>query len=438
MSEGVPQDMETRGGIVSAVRPDSLGAVCGMQVGDRLLAINGHLLRDVIDYRYHAADEHLMLEIIRDGERLHLEVVRGYGQDLGLEFGEPVFDGIRRCNNRCLFCFLKQMPPGLRPSLYVRDDDYRYSFLFGNFITLTNLTEADWERIATQHLTPLHVSIHATNLSLRRELLGNPRTPDILRQLQRLGELGIQVHGQIVIVPGMNDGQALRASIEELLALYPTVQTLALVPVGLTRFQTAPLRTLYSREAAAVLDTADEYIVRARERVGRTWLYPSDELYLLADRPLPPADFYESDAQLENGAGLVRALLGDWQAVRPNVPEGSDVSSITLVCGTLIAPILRRLAGELATRWGGRVRVVPVPNDFFGRTVTVSGLLMGEDVLTVLEGEDVGQRVFLPRAMFGSEARRTLDDLTREDIEETLGVPVTLASRMGDVVEELV
>ncbi len=433
----MPRDMKTQGGVISAVRPDSLGAASGVEVGDRLLAINGHLLRDVIDYRYHAADEHLVLEIIRDGERLRLEMVRGYGQDLGLEFAEPVFDGIRRCNNRCPFCFLKQMPPGLRPSLYVRDDDYRYSFLFGNFITLTNLTEADWERIGAQHLTPLYVSIHATDLFLRRKLLGNPRALDILRQLQRLGEMGIQVHGQIVIVPGMNDGQALRTSIEELLALYPTVQTLALVPVGLTRFQTAPLRALHPREAAAVLDMADEYIAQARKRVGRTWLYPSDELYLLAERPLPPADFYEDDAQLENGAGLIRALLEDWQAARADVAGGGEASSITLVCGTLIAPLLGRLADELSTRWGGTVRVIAVPNDFFGRGVTVSGLLMGKDVLAALEGEDVGQHIFLPRAMFGSERHRTLDDLTREDIQETLGVPVSLASRMGDVVEAL-
>ncbi|MFP3896738.1 MAG: DUF512 domain-containing protein [Anaerolineales bacterium] len=433
----MPQDANIKGGVVSAVRADSLGAACGVQPGDRLLAINGHSLRDVIDYRYHAADEFLVLEMIRDGERQRLEMVRGYGQDLGLEFAEPVFDGVRRCNNHCPFCFLRQMPPGLRPSLYVRDDDYRYSFLFGNFITLTNLTGADWKRIGAQHLTPLYVSIHATALALRRELLGNPQAPDILQQLQRLGEMDIRVHGQIVIVPGMNDGQALRASIEKLLTLYPTVQTLALVPVGLTRFQTAPLRTLYPREAAAVLDMSEEYIVQARKRLGRTWLYPSDELYLLADRPLPPADFYDDDAQLENGAGLVRALLDDWQTARPNVPGGGEASSITLVCGTLIAPLLRRLADELSARWGGHVRVVPVPNDFFGRSVTVSGLLMGEDVLATLDGEEVGKRVFLPCAMFGSEARRTLDDLTREDIEEALCVPVTLASRMGDVVETL-
>lgn len=431
------RDTEMSGGVISLVRPDSLGEAHGIEPGDRLLSINGHPLRDVIDYRYHAADEHLLLEVVREGERFRLEVMRGYGEDLGLEFADPVFDGIRRCNNRCPFCFLQQMPPGLRPSLYVRDDDYRYSFLFGNFITLTNLTEADWERIGAQHLTPLYVSIHATAPSLRRELLGNPQAPDVVPQLQRLGEMGIRVHGQIVIVPGMNDGQALRASIEELLSLHPTVQTLALVPVGLTRFQTAPLRTLYPREAAAVLDMAGEYIALARKRLGCTWLYPSDELYLLAERPLPPTALYDDDAQLENGAGLVRALLDDWQAVRCDVPGGGNGSSVTLVCGTLIAPLLRRLARELASRWGGHVRVVSVPNDFFGRSVTVSGLLMAQDILAALEEVELGERVFLPRAMFGSEGRRTLDDLTREDIEEALGVPVTLASRMGEVVEAL-
>ncbi|MBM3190306.1 MAG: DUF512 domain-containing protein, partial [Chloroflexi bacterium] len=366
-----------------------------------------------------------------------------------LAFREPLF-GLRQCNNRCSFCFVQQMPKGLRPSLYLRDDDYRYSFLLGNFVTLTNLQESDWQRIGEQRLSPLYVSIHATNVDIRRRLLGNPRAEDIVPQLRRLGEMGIAVHGQVVIVPGANDGEVLRETIRDLRALWPTVRTLALVPVGLTRYHRGGARLLRPDEARAVLRLASEVIPQTRESLGATWLYPSDELYLLAEEPIPPASFYDDDAQRENGVGLVRSLLDDWRAARRSLARrrrgrtivertgaGQRPRRITWICGALIAPILVGMAAEFMADTGVQVAVMPVANRFFGESATVSGLLTGGDVVEALAGQDLGERVFLPRAMFDAEGERTLDDLTPDALSQRLGAPVSLVSTVSEVLAAL-
>jgi putative radical SAM enzyme (TIGR03279 family) len=448
------------GGIIARVLPGSIGGEIGLEPGDRLVAINGHPLRDVIDYRYYGADEELLLEVVRDDERHHLEVERDYDEELGLEFTEPVFDGMRQCVNRCPFCFVRQMPPGLRPSLYVRDDDYRYSFLQGSFITLTNLTEADWHRIGEQRLSPLYVSIHATDLAVRRTVLGNPRAPDLVVQLRRLGSMGIVVHGQVVVWPGVNDGAALDRTIEEVGALWPTVRTLAIVPVGLTRYQQrepatpvpqagpkarpCDVRLVTPNEARDILDRAGRWREALRGRVEGTWLYPSDELYLLAGQRnarhsvVPPASFYDTDAQRENGVGLVRELLDDGRRARRRARPGMLAGRhATLACGTLIAPTLSDMASGLAARTGALLEVVAVPNRLFGETVTVSGLLAGADLVTALAGRDLGERVLVPRAMFEAEGRLTLDDMTVEGLEHHLGVPATPVSLLSEVLEVL-
>jgi len=424
----------TPGGQIVAVQPKSLGAEIGIEPGDILHAINGHPLRDQIDYLFYGADEFLELVVERDGRRHRLEIERDYDEDLGLTFREPVFDGMRRCRNRCPFCFLEQMPRGMRRTLYVRDDDYRYSFLLGNFVTLTNLREDDWRRIGEQHLSPLYVSVHATDPAVRRRLLGNPDAPDIVAQIERLGALGVRVHAQIVLVPGMNDGPVLRQSIQTLMTLWPTVQTLAVVPVGLTRFHRGAVRIATATEAAAALDLAESHWPQLRAERGITWLYPSDELYLTAGRPIPASTLYDDPAQMENGVGLVRSLLDDWQAVRDNLDDWPWRSRrLTWVCGTAIAPTLAEIASRLGDLTDTKIDVHPVANRFFGEQVTVSGLLTGGDVIAALEGGALDQ-IVLPRAMFDSGGTITLDDLTVDEISKALGAPVCVAGDISEVI----
>lgn len=437
--DGVPTDDTLVGGIISAVAPGSIGEEVGIEPGDRLTAINGHPLRDIIDYRYHGADEELELVIVRQGTEYRIEIERDYDEVLGLSFAEPLFDGLRRCRNHCPFCFINQMPKGMRRSLYVHDDDYRYSFLLGNFITLTNLSEKDWDRIGKQHLSPLYVSIHATDTEVRRRVLGNPGAPSILGQLERLGDLRIEVHGQIVISPGVNDGRILARSIDDLIGLWPTLRTLALVPVGLTRYQRGGQRILTPEEARRVLDLTATRQAQVRESTGATWLYPSDELYLLAQRPLPDTVFYDDEAQLENGVGLMRRLLDDWGSTSKRLchTASEHSSAATLVCGELVAPHLRPMAAQVYDATDANLAVVAVPNRFFGETVTVSGLLTGADVCAALAGRDLGRHLFLPRTMVDAAGTATLDDMTPAAIGQRLGVQVSLVSRMSQVCEAM-
>ena len=430
------------GGRIAGVLPGSIGDEIGLEPGDLLMAINGLTLRDVIDYRYYGADEELVLEVVRevgpDAGRHVLEVERDYDEDLGLEFTEPVFDGMRHCDNGCPFCFVRQMPRGLRRSLYVRDDDYRYSFLQGSFVTLTNLTEEDWGRIGIQHLSPLYVSIHATDPAVRRAVLGNPTAPDIVAQLRRLGSMAITVHGQVVVWPGMNDGDTLERTIDDVAGLWPIVRTLAVVPVGLTRYHHCDVRLMTPDEAREVLGR----VARRREglgaRVEGTWLYPSDELFLLAGREVPPASFYDSDAPRENGGGLVRERVDGGRPARRRARPGSRGGRrATLACGEAIAPTLAELTADLGARTGVDLQVVAVPNRLFGETVTVSGLLAGADVVDALAGRDLGERVFVPRAMFEAEGRLTLDEMTPQEMERRLGLPVSPVSRVSDVLAAL-
>jgi putative radical SAM enzyme (TIGR03279 family) len=427
-----------RGGVIAEVRAGSIGAGLGLRPGDKLVSINGHPLRDVIDYRFYGSEEELELVAERGEERIVYEVERGYDQELGVEFVEPTFDGLRRCNNRCEFCFLKGMPPGMRHPLYIRDDDYRYSFLFGNFITLTNLAECDWHRLAEQRLSPLYVSVHATDLALRRRILGNPAAPDVVEQLKRLGSLGIQVHAQIVLIPGLNDGCHLAHTVANLTALYPTVQSIAVVPLGLTKYHRGPFRIYRPEEAGPILTQISVWQREYRRQRGLNLVYASDEWYLLAGWKVPVAEEYDGFPQLENGVGLTRMFLDEeWRVSgfepfdyvlrqAQGGPQGKfRVGKITLVCGTLIAPLLEKKAAELSDMV---IEVVPVENRFFGPTVTVSGLLTGRDVVGALQGRDFGDLVFLPRAMFDAAGEHTLDDMSPAEIGERLGARVEMGA----------
>jgi putative radical SAM enzyme (TIGR03279 family) len=266
------------GGVANAIEPGTLADQMGLRPGDVILAVNDHRLRDVIDFRFYSAEEEIELLVQRDGRELTLSSVREYAQPMGVEFAHPTFDvDIRRCTNKCEFCFVTQSPRGMRRTVYIKDDDYRYSFLFGHFVTLTNLDTKDWERIEEQHLSPLYVSVHATDLELRRKLLVKKNAPDVLEQIRWLGERDIQVHTQLVLVPGLNDGPHLERSLRDLTDLFPTVQSVSVVPIGLTRYHPGTLRTYRSDEAAPILAQIEPWRERCRQEFGLTFVYPSDE-----------------------------------------------------------------------------------------------------------------------------------------------------------------
>ena len=407
----------------------------GLRPGDRLLAINGHVLRDVIDYYFYAADERLELEIQRAGERLAFVVEREYGEDFGARFTDDVFDGLRRCSNSCAFCFVDQMPPGLRRSLYVKDDDYRYSFLHGNFVTLSNWTEEDWERVEEQHLSPLYISVHSTDSETRRHMLCNPRVPDILQQLRRLAAMGIEMHTQVVVIPGFNQGQDLKRTVSDLTALFPAVRSIGVVPVGLTKYHTGKVRLLTAEEESEIVDAITHSQKENRDNLGVGLVYPSDELYLRTGHNIPPAEEYDGYRQLENGVGLVRLLLDGWETLNRAWPGVAARGRATVVCGALIAATLGRICRELQDRIGLDITVVPVPNEFFGATVTVSGLLTGRDVVCALQGPGLGDVVFVPRSMFEATGQVTLDGVTKEEMEASLQVDVVAAGDMATVVD---
>jgi putative radical SAM enzyme (TIGR03279 family) len=433
------------GGVISAVEPGSLAARAGLQPGDELLAINGYPLRDIIDVQFYGAEEMLELSVSRDGEQWRIDIERTYDQDLGLSFINPTFDvDIRRCANNCDFCFVKQNARGMRRSLYIKDDDYRYSFLFGNFVTLTNLTADDWARLEEQRLSPLYVSVHATDLELRRRFLSRSSAPDVLEQLHRLAELGIEVHTQVVLVPGLNDGEHFARTLSDLTALYQRpVSSVGVVPIGLTKYHPGKCRNYTPEESRAVLAQIETWRVDNRQRLGSSSVYPSDEWYLVAEREIPPAREYDGFPQVENGVGMVRQLLDEWDVLKADLPVLAR-SSATLVCGTLIAPVLARIVRELNTLTGAAIRLVPVINEYFGPVTTISGLLAGQDVSAALQGRALGEVVLLPRAMFtgrygagSAPPGITLDGWNLQDLSSRAGSPVEMAGTMTEVIAAL-
>jgi putative radical SAM enzyme (TIGR03279 family) len=429
-------------GQITAVVPESAAATMGVKPGDELLAVNGVPCEDVIDVQYYSAEEWLELRIRRDGSEMVLEGPREYNQLLGLEFQHPTFDiDIRRCNNLCEFCFVLQMAPRMRRTLYIKDDDYRYSFLFGHFVTLTNLSDHDWQRIIDQHLSPLYISVHATDLELRRKCLRNASAPDIREQLRELADHDFEIHTQLVITPGVNDGPHMEKSLHDLAALWPAVRSVSVVPVGLTRHHRYGLHTNSREHAAETLEACERLQAEFRARLGVGFAYPTDEWYLVADRPLPALAAYDGLALHENGLGMVRGFLDEWAVVRAQEVAAlrPKVKRVTLATGALFAPVLAQAAAELASATGLEIGVRAITNTVLGETITVSGLLMGGDVIDQLEplkeSGTLGDLVILPRIMFDHPDGISLDDKSPLDIARALYRPVALADLMGDVLD---
>lgn len=430
------------GGQIVAIEPGSVAAKVGLLPGDALLAINDTPVEDIIDVQFYAAEEQFALLVRRGDEMLTVAAKRRYNQSLGLEFAHPTFDtDIRRCNNLCEFCFVLQMAPRFRRTLYIKDDDYRYSFLFGHYVTLTNMTEHDWWRIENMGLSPLYVSVHVTDMEERRRYLRNKTAPDILEQIRWLGERGIKVHTQIVVTPEVNDGIRLERSIADLAELWPTVQSVSVVPVGLTKQHKYQMRTHTVEEAAVTLDYVELMQAHFLQKFGVRFVYPTDEWYLVTKRTVPQLEAYDGQELHENGLGLVRYFLDEWEQVKREIGEESPISnlqSLTLVTGKLFAPILSETAVQFQTLTGATVTVKEIKNERLGGTITTAGLLMGQDVLEQLKATKLGDLVLLPRVMFDHPDRIALDDISPQDIANQLGKPVILADTMGDVWDALI
>jgi putative radical SAM enzyme (TIGR03279 family) len=433
------------GGVVAGVRPGSLADEAGIEPGDTIVSVAGHALRDVVDLQFHQAGHEVVVQV-RKANGLDDAVLfeKAFDEDLGLEFERPTWDDVTLCNNNCFFCFLKGLPKGMRKTLYTKDDDYRLSFLHGNFVTLTNLTEADWERLEEQRLSPLNVSVHATELELRRHMLSNPRAPHVLEQLERLGRLGIRAHSQIVLCPGVNDGPNLDRSVRELGALYPTVQTISVVPVGaspkledwsLERDGIELVRP--SREYAGEVVAQVRRLQRElRRQHGKVIVQCSDEYYVTAGASVPSAAAYDGYPQYENGIGMVRRMQDDWLRAKRRLrerPMPIEGRRAVIASGTLAAPLLQTIAGELNELAGTAVTVVPITNQVFGERVNVTGLLCGQDYLAQLRGMKP-ELFILPRPSLDYFGQRFLDNMTIEELERELGAPITFATLWSEVV----
>lgn len=435
-----PPENETAG-IVTAVEPGSFAEAVGLQPGDAISHVNGEPVQDVIDVQFYAAEPYVEFDIVRDGEAYLAVGERADGQPLGLTFQHPTFDiDIRRCNNLCPFCFVLQTAPRMRRALYVKDDDYRYSFLFGHYVTLTNLDEHDWWRIENQHLSPLYVSVHATELDVRRACLRNDTTPDILAQLRWLAGHGIEVHTQLVITPGLNDGPHIERSVRDLATLWPSVCSVSIVPVGLTSHHKYGHRAHTVAEANAVLDDVHRWQAEYRAQLGANFVYATDEWYLVTGRDVPAYDEIDGLDLHENGLGQVRNFLDRWQTEQAEVNGAGGRwagRSATLVTGTLFAPTLSAVVDEFNARSGANIRVQAVTNQRLGEGITVAGLLMGEDVVRQLQGQPLGEFVMLPRVMFDHPDGIALDDVPPSRIAQALNAPVLLGDLMGDLIDAL-
>ena len=405
----------------------SIADAVGLEPGDTLLSINGQPVEDLLDYKFYSQDDNITLVIEKkNGETWSVDIEKDFDDELGLLFEGVVFDRIRLCRNRCMFCFIDQMPPAMRETLYVKDDDYRYSFLFGNYITLTNLSDDDWNKLESMRLSPLYVSVHTTSGPLRQQMMKNPRAAHIMEDLQRLKQAGIQVHTQIVLCPDLNDGQELVKSINELADLYPSVQSVGIVPVGLTghRDKLPHLRTFTAQEARELIEEVNQWRNTFRSRFGIGFVYLADEFYVKAGIPVPPADYYDDYSQIENGIGLIRLFMDDWQEIKRDLPNQIDPVQVFLITGESARTVMQTVAEDLNRVKGLGVEVIAVPNQYFGGGVTVTGLLTGTDIINCLQDNYRGKKVVIPEVLLQEGSTMLLDNITLEEIASRTGVVI--------------
>jgi putative radical SAM enzyme (TIGR03279 family) len=428
-----------RPAIITGVIANSIAAEIGFTPGDRLVKINGQKPRDLIDYQFLCADEFLDLEVLdAKGKSHQIEIEKDYDEDLGLEFEAALFDGLIQCNNKCPFCFIDQQPPGKRESLYFKDDDYRLSFLYGSYLTLTNLTTKEWDRIAEMRLSPLYVSVHATEPEIRSQLLKNQRAGEIMNQLAWFESHRLEIHAQVVLCPGINDGVHLDRTIRDLASFHhgdtPAVASVAVVPVGLTRFRPnlTELSPVTPEIARVVIAQVEALQQEFRHQFDSTFVWLADEWYLIAGAELPPSDYYEDYPQLGNGVGSIRRFLDEFaqEITAWEITGISPPRTCTWVVGQTIVDRLNQVPGL-------QVNLVAIASQYWGQQMTVTGLLTGQDLLTELPGRDLGDRVLIPSVMLKHDEAKFLDDVTLDELAEKLQVPLIPVSGIPDFLEKL-
>lgn len=413
---------------IVSVDAGSPAARAGLAAGETLLQIDGVAIRDVLDYKFYSYDAALTLQVMEaDGKTLReVRVRKREGEPLGLNFEHYLMDGMKQCSNKCVFCFIDQLPRGMRKTLYVKDDDARMSFLMGNYISMTNLSEADVDRILRMHISPVNISVQTTNPELRVKMLRNPRAGEALKIMNRFAEGGIQMNCQLVVCKGLNDGEELRRSLRDLKALYPAVNTISVVPFGMTRHRENlyPLEPTDKAAAEAILDIVEPFAEECLRELGTRLVWCGDELYLKAERPLPDTEYYEDFTQFENGIGMLPLFMEEFRLALPDY-EGRTARPFTIATGAAAAPSMAVLLDEAAAKCDNlNGKVMEIRNDFFGHRVSVAGLITGQDLIAQLKGHELGERVLISANMLRDGGDVFLDDYTPEQVSEAIGVPI--------------
>ena len=436
--------------IIYKVTPGSIAEELEIEAGDVLVSVNGKEIEDVFDFHYAVNDEYLELLIRKaDGEEWELEIEKEYNEDLGIEFENGLMDDYKSCTNKCIFCFIDQMPPGMRETLYFKDDDSRLSFLQGNYVTLTNMKDKDLDRIIQYHMGPINISVQTTNPELRCMMLHNRFAGESLKKIDRLFEAGIPMNGQIVLCKGVNDGDELERSISDLIQYCPCMESVSVVPVGLSKYRDGlyPLEPFTKEDAIQVIDTIEKWQKKCLAEHDLHFIHASDEWYMLAERPLPEEDSYDGYLQLENGVGMMRLLINEFAEAMEDAlaePEYKEEvmkvlneefdghHKVSLITGRLAAPFLREMATDFMKEFPGyEVEVVDIRNDFFGERITVSGLVTAQDLIAQAKDRELGDSIAIPCNMLRSGERVFLDDQTVEDVQNALQVPVIIVKSSG-------
>lgn len=421
---------------ISRVLPESIAEELEIEPGDVLLAVNDQPIEDVFDYHYYTNEEYLTVLIQKpDGEEWELEIEKEFEEDLGIEFESSLMDEYRSCRNKCIFCFIDQMPPGMRKTLYFKDDDSRLSFLQGNYVTLTNMSDHDIDRIIRYHLGPINISFQTTNPKLRCKMLNNRFAGDVFPKIRRLADAGIEMNGQIVLCRGVNDKEELERSIRDMATYLPSLRSVSVVPVGLSKYRDGlyPLEPFDAASAAEVIDTIEAWQKKIYPVHGVHFIHASDEWYLLANRPLPEEERYDGYLQLENGVGMLRLLYEEVKAeVETMEMDASRHRVLSLATGRLAAPYMEKLGAMIREKLPNlTLQVYEIRNDFFGERITVSGLITARDLIAQLKGQELGEELLLPCNMLRSGEDVFLDDLTVADVEKALQTKLRIVESDG-------